>query len=124
MPVVAARDSKHPPFNPLAGAEVEEDAGYPGWKPNMRSPLLEVVRSVHREVTGADPEVGAVHAGLECGIIGEKYPGMDMISVGPRIEFPHSPDERIKVDTVPPFFAILTRTLERLAASNDVPGRA
>jgi dipeptidase D len=59
--------------------------------------------------------VGAVHAGLECGIIGEKYPGMDMISVGPQIEFPHSPDERIEVDTVPPFFAILIATLERLA---------
>jgi len=56
------------------------------------------------EVAGSDPEVGAVHAGLECGIIGEKYPGMDMISVGPQIEFPHSPDERIKVGTVPPFF--------------------
>jgi dipeptidase D len=108
----------------LAGAEVEEDGGYPGWKPNMESPLLEVVRNVHREVTGADPEVGAVHAGLECGIIGEKYPGMDMISVGPRVEFPHSPDERIKVDTVPPFFEILTRTLERLATSGDGPEHA
>ena len=108
----------------LAGAEIEDSGGYPGWKPNMKSPLLEVVRSVHKEVTGTDPEVGAVHAGLECGIIGEKYPGMDMISVGPRVEFPHSPDERIKVDTVPPFFAILTRTLERLAGLDDARGRA
>jgi dipeptidase D len=108
----------------LAGAEVEDKGGYPGWKPDMKSPLLEVVRSVHVEVTGTDPEVGAVHAGLECGIIGEKYPGMDMISVGPRIEFPHSPDERIKVDTVPPFFTILIVTLERLAGSDAGPGRA
>jgi dipeptidase D len=108
----------------LAGAEVEESGGYPGWTPSMESPLLEVVRSVHKEVTGTDPEVGAAHAGLECGIIGEKYPGMDMISVGPQIEFPHSPDERIKVDTVPPFFAILTKTLERLAGWDNGPDRA
>jgi dipeptidase D len=99
----------------LAGAEVEEGGGYPGWTPNMQSPLLEVVRSVHRQVAGQDPEVGAVHAGLECGIIGEKYPGMDMISVGPQIEFPHSPDERVKIDTVSTFYRILTTTLERLA---------
>jgi dipeptidase D len=108
----------------LAGAEVEESGGYPGWTPNMESPLLEVVRSVHKEVTGTNPEVGAAHAGLECGIIGEKYAGMDMISVGPQIEFPHSPDERIKVDTVPPFFAILTKTLERLAGWDSGPDRA
>jgi dipeptidase D len=99
----------------LAGAEVVDTGGYPGWKPDMKSALLEVLGTVHREVTGTAAEVGAVHAGLECGIIGEKYPGMDMISVGPQIEFPHSPDERIKVDTVPNFFKILTATLERLA---------
>jgi hypothetical protein len=57
-------------------------------------------------------------------VIGEKYAGMDMISVGPQIEFPHSPDERIKVDTVPPFFAILTKTLERLAGWDSGPDRA
>jgi dipeptidase D len=94
---------------------VKEDAGYPGWKPDVNSPLLGLVKKVHKEVTGTEAEIGAVHAGLECGIIGEKYPGMDMISVGPQIEFPHSPDERIKVDTVPNFFKILTATLERLA---------
>jgi len=99
----------------LAGAEVVDTGGYPGWMPDMKSALLEVVRSVYREVSGSDPEIGAVHAGLECGIIGEKYPGMDMISVGPQIEFPHSPDERIKVDTVLPFYKVLTATLERLA---------
>jgi dipeptidase D len=99
----------------LAGAEVVDTGGYPGWKPDMKSALLEIVRSVYREVSGSDPEIGAVHAGLECGIIGEKYPGMDMISVGPQIEFPHSPDERIKVDTVLPFYKVLTATLDRLA---------
>jgi dipeptidase D len=98
----------------LAGAKIEEGGGYPGWKPNPDSPLLAIVRRVHREVTGRDPEVGAIHAGLECGIIGEKYPGMDMISFGPQIEFPHSPDERVKIDSVAPFYRLLTATLASL----------
>ncbi len=99
----------------LAGADVEEGDGYPGWKPDVSSKMLEVVKLAHRDVIGKDPEVGAVHAGLECGIIGEKYPGMDMISFGPQIEFPHSPDERVKIDTVGTFYKLLTTTLERLA---------
>jgi dipeptidase D len=98
----------------LAGADVVEDDGYPGWKPDVGSHLLEVLKEVHEQVTGDAPEIGAVHAGLECGIIGEKYPGMDMISFGPQIEFPHSPDERVKVDSVGTFYELLTRTLERL----------
>jgi dipeptidase D len=98
----------------LAGAEVEEHDGYPGWKPDVSSPLLETVKQVHEAVAGA-AVIGAIHAGLECGIIGEKYPGMDMISIGPQIEFPHSPDERVKIPTVGTFYRILTRTLERLA---------
>jgi dipeptidase D len=80
----------------------------------VSSHLLDVLKEVHEQVTGNAPEVGAVHAGLECGIIGEKYPGMDMISFGPQIEFPHSPDERVKVDSVGVFYQLLTRTLERL----------
>ncbi|MDT8436444.1 MAG: aminoacyl-histidine dipeptidase [Gemmatimonadota bacterium] len=99
----------------LVGAEVAEKDGYPGWKPDPSSPLLGVMRTVHREVTGVEPEVGAVHAGLECGIIGEKVPGMDMISFGPQIEFPHSPDERVRIDSVAPFWRVVTATLERLA---------
>ncbi len=99
----------------LAGADVDEANGYPGWKPNVNSHLLEVVQDVYSKLSGKEPEVGAVHAGLECGIIGEKYPGMDMISFGPQIEFPHSPDERVKVDSVATFWNLLTKTLERLA---------
>ncbi|MHC4989806.1 MAG: M20/M25/M40 family metallo-hydrolase, partial [Planctomycetota bacterium] len=99
----------------LAGASIREDNGYPGWTPNLDSPLLEIVREVHRDVMGQDPEVGAVHAGLECGIIGEKWPGMDMISFGPQIEFPHSPDERVKIDSVSKFYELLTTTLDRLS---------
>ena len=99
----------------LSRAEVAEDEGYPGWKPDVGSGLLEVVKQMHEHVVGSTPEVGAVHAGLECGIIGEKYAGMDMISFGPQIEFPHSPDERVKIDTVKTFYELLTKTLERLA---------
>ncbi|MGD8726045.1 MAG: aminoacyl-histidine dipeptidase [Gemmatimonadales bacterium] len=99
----------------LAGAAVEEGNGYPGWKPNLQSPLLAILKDVHVEKLGEEPAVKAIHAGLECGIIGEKVPGMDMISFGPQIEFPHSPDERVKISSVETFYALLARTLERLA---------
>jgi dipeptidase D len=99
----------------MAGAEFEQEAGYPGWQPDLNSKVMEVVKGMHEEVLGSTPEIGAVHAGLECGIIGEKFPGMDMISFGPQIEFPHSPDERVKVKTVEGFYRLLTATLEKLA---------
>ncbi len=99
----------------LAGAEVEEHNGYPGWKPNLDSRVLDVVKGVHTRVLGNEPHVEAVHAGLECGIIGEMVPGMDMISFGPQIEFPHSPAERVKVDSVGRFYDLLTETLKELA---------
>ena len=75
----------------LAGADVDVRPAYPGWKPNMESEVLEVVKQVHARELGAEPEVAAIHAGLECGIIGKKIPGMDMLSFGPVIEAPHSP---------------------------------
>jgi dipeptidase D len=99
----------------LAGAEVSEDAGYPGWKPNLDSPLLKVVQEVTEKTLGSPPQIKAIHAGLECGIIGEKCSGMDMISFGPQIEFPHSPDERVRVDSVGRFYGLLTATLDELA---------
>lgn len=100
----------------LAGSKTEELEGYPGWKPNLDSPILKVAKKVHKDLFGADPEVKAVHAGLECGIIGEKYPGMDMVSIGPQIEFPHSPDERVKISSVSDFYKLLSRILENIAA--------
>jgi dipeptidase D len=99
----------------LAGARVDEHDGYPGWKPDLDSPVLQVVKDVHTRVMGSEPRVEAVHAGLECGIIGEMIPGMDMISFGPQIEFPHSPNERVKVESVGRFYELLTHTLEVLA---------
>lgn len=100
----------------LSGASVEEDPGYPGWQPDMESELLRVVQEVHRRELGSDPTIEAVHAGLECGLIGEMIPGMDMISIGPNIEFPHSPNERIKVSSVVNFYKLLITTLEELAS--------
>ncbi|MCP4660720.1 MAG: aminoacyl-histidine dipeptidase, partial [bacterium] len=99
----------------LAGAEVEEGDGYPGWQPNMDSHILEVVKKVHERVLGTTPKVAAIHAGLECGIIGEKFEGMDMISFGPTIQFPHSPDEQVKIDTVGRFYDLLLAVLKEVA---------
>ena len=99
----------------LAGADVDVRPAYPGWKPNMDSEVLEVVKKVHARELGAEPEVAAIHAGLECGIIGKKIPGMDMISFGPVIEAPHSPDERVHIDSVGRFYRLLTATLAELA---------
>ncbi len=99
----------------LAGASVHEDDGYPGWQPDMSSRLLEIVRGVHQRELDIDPEVYAVHAGLECGLIGEMIPGMDMISIGPQIEHPHSPNEKVHVPSVDRFWRLLTKSLAALA---------
>jgi dipeptidase D len=98
----------------LAGASVEAGSGYPGWKPNLDSYILSVAKSVHEKVFGKEPEVKAVHAGLECGIIGEKFPGMDMVSLGPTLEAVHSPEERIYVDTVERFWGFLLEILKKV----------
>jgi len=102
-------------FADLAGARIEENEGYPGWKPNLASPLLALFRQVHERVVGSDPELKAVHAGLECGVLGEKFPGMDMISFGPIITGAHSPDEQVKVDSVARFYGLLREVLGELA---------
>jgi dipeptidase D len=99
----------------LVGARVEENEGYPGWKPNLESPLLGIFKTVHQRVAGGEPELKAIHAGLECGVLGEKFPGMDMISFGPIIEGAHSPDERVDVGSVGRFYHLLTETLTELA---------
>ncbi len=100
----------------LAGAAVEQRHGYPGWKPDLKSPLLATVKEVEGEVYGHEPDVVAVHAGLECGIIGEKVPGMDMVSIGPQIEAPHSPKERVHIESVSRFWQLLTKVLDRLSS--------
>lgn len=99
----------------LANATVEQPVGYPGWAPNLDSPILDILKKIHKKVEGKEPEVQAIHAGLECGIIGEKFPGMDMISLGPNIENPHSPDERVQISSVERFWELLKATLEEVA---------
>ncbi len=98
----------------LAGLEVTQGDGYPGWKPNVSSPLLGVAKEVHAGLFGKEPEVKAIHAGLECGIIGEKYPGMDTISFGPTIRNAHSPDECVSIPSVKNFWTYLTTLLPKV----------
>ncbi|HEY4564479.1 MAG TPA: peptidase dimerization domain-containing protein, partial [Thermoanaerobaculia bacterium] len=99
----------------LAGADVQENDGYPSWKPNLDSPLLSTFRQLHHQKLGTDPELKAVHAGLECGVLGEKFPGMDMISFGPVIQGAHSPDERVEIGSVGRFWGLLREVLGALA---------
>jgi dipeptidase D len=98
----------------LAGLDVNQGDGYPGWKPNVSSPILGVAKGVHAELFGHEPEVKAIHAGLECGIIGEKFPDMDTISFGPTIRNAHSPDECVNVPSVQNFWRYLTALLPRM----------
>lgn len=98
----------------LAGAKVELVGGYPGWKPNLESPILKVMSNVYENKYGKIPKVMIIHAGLECGILGTHYPKMDMISFGPTIRFPHSPDEKVNIATVQKFWDFLLATLENI----------
>jgi len=97
-----------------AGFEVRHSGDYPGWKPEPASDIVRISKAVHQEILGHVPELVAMHAGLECGVIGEKHPGMQMISFGPHIVDVHSPSERLKISSVAPFYAFLTGLLERL----------
>ena len=102
-------------FVQLSGAKIRQPEGYPGWTPNLASSLLKTLKSVHVQVFGTEARIVAVHAGLECGIIGEKFPGMDMISFGPTIEHPHSPEERVQIASVENYWKLLTAILQSLA---------
>ena len=98
----------------LSKAKVTEETPYPGWKPNLKSNLLALSKKIFKEMYGEDPKVEAIHAGLECGIIGEKFTGMDMISIGPTIKYPHSPEEQIHVSTVSKFYDYVLKILEKV----------
>ena len=97
------------------GAKVEQDEAYPGWAPNMNSSILEITSRIYSEILDGKPNICAIHAGLECGVIGEKVDGMDMISFGPTIKGPHSPDERVDIPFVEKFWNLLLKILEELA---------
>jgi len=96
----------------LAGADVVLTGAYPGWKPNPKSPILTVMQDVYKKKYGKTPEVKAIHAGLECGLLGGAYPNWDMISFGPTIRSPHSPDERVNIETVNKFWDFLVEVLK------------
>ncbi len=98
----------------LTGAEIELSGSYPGWKPNMKSPILKTMQGVYDKMFGKIPEIKAIHAGLECGIIAGAYPHLDMISFGPTIRYPHSPDEKVNIETVKKFWDFLIGTLEAI----------
>ena len=99
----------------LAGADVQHVGSYPGWNPNAESKILQQMKALYTELFGTPPAVNAVHAGLECGIIGSHYPNLDMISFGPTIKNPHSPDEKCDIASVEKYWQFLTATLESIA---------
>ncbi|MGA9392626.1 MAG: aminoacyl-histidine dipeptidase [Candidatus Sulfotelmatobacter sp.] len=98
----------------LAGFEVEHTGKYPGWKPEPGSDIVHKLQDVHKKLFGEPAKLIAMHAGLECGVIGEKYPGMQMVSFGPTIVDPHSPNERVKISSAEHFWNYLKAVLESL----------
>jgi dipeptidase D len=100
-------------FEPL-GADVEFSGAYPGWSPRPESPILELMSGLYRELFAQEPKVLACHAGLECGIVGSHYPGMQMISFGPNIRGAHSPDEKVQISSVQKFWRFLQAALARM----------
>lgn len=96
----------------LAGAKVEMSGAYSGWQPNVNSAILKSMKEAYQKQFGVEPAVKVVHAGLECGIIGANVPGLDMISFGPTLRSPHSPDERVLIPTVEKFYNFLLGSIE------------
>ena len=97
----------------MAGMEVTLSGGYSGWQPNVHSPILAAMKSSYQTQFGTEPAVKVVHAGLECGIIGATYPNLDMISFGPTLRSPHSPDERAYIPSAAKFYDFLVETLKQ-----------
>ncbi len=100
----------------LAGAEVEEELGYPGWQPNPESALVRRTVAVYERLFGEPPHIKAVHAGLECGVLAQKLPGLDAVSIGPEIRNAHSPDEKARISSCAKFYTLLKALLADLGA--------
>jgi dipeptidase D len=100
----------------LIDAKITMAGSYPGWKPDMNSPILKTMSGVYNKKFGKVPEIKAIHAGLECGLLGGVYPKLDMISFGPTIRYPHSPDEKVNIASVKKFFDFLCETLKQVPA--------
>ncbi|MCL2511033.1 MAG: beta-Ala-His dipeptidase, partial [Bacteroidales bacterium] len=101
-------------FELVEGCTVELSGSYPGWNPNMNSSILKVAQETYQKLYGKIPEIKAIHAGLECGLLGAKYPNWDMISMGPTIRSPHSPDERVHIASVDKFWKFLVEILKNI----------
>lgn len=99
----------------LAGAKVTHSDGYPGWAPNMKSPIMKISAEAYEELFGVKPAIKAIHAGLECGLFLAKYPHLDMVSFGPTMTGVHSPDEQLLIPTVDKFWKHLCKVLEKVA---------
>jgi dipeptidase D len=102
----------------LISAEVTLTGTYPGWKPNMQSPILKTMSGIYKDMYGKVPDIKAIHAGLECGLIAGVYPNLDMISFGPTIRYPHSPDEKVNIASVGKFWDFLVGTLKNIPVKN------
>jgi dipeptidase D len=100
----------------LIGCEVTQSGSYPGWTPNVNSPILDVLKDIYEKQNGTKPDVVACHAGLECGILGTNYPDMDMISFGPTIKGAHSPDERASISSAQKYWKFILEILENIPA--------
>ena len=100
------------------GAEVQHSGSYPGWAPNTDSEILDIMVSLYKNMFDSDPKVQACHAGLECGILNERYPGLDMISFGPTIKNPHSPDEKVHIASVQKFWSLFVEVLKVIPLKN------
>ena len=98
----------------LTGAQCDVSGAYPGWKPDADSEIMQVFRDTYQQMYGNKPNIMVIHAGLECGLFKEPYPEMDMLSFGPTIKFPHSPDEKVKIDTVQMFWDQMLAILKNI----------
>ena len=98
----------------LANARIQHGEGYPGWQPNLKSEILKTVKNSYLTLYKREPKVMAIHAGLECGLIGEKYPEMDMISFGPTLRGVHSPDEKLNIESVRKFWDLIVEVLKNI----------
>ena len=110
---LAAEETVRSVFD-LAGAVIEFSGAYPGWQPDTSSPIMQVVRETYQTEFGKLPEIMVIHAGLECGLFKTAYPHWDMVSFGPTIKFPHSPDEKVNVETVGQYWQLLLAVLKNI----------
>ncbi|RJG51247.1 aminoacyl-histidine dipeptidase [Motilimonas pumila] len=103
----------------LAGAKVTCSGAYPGWEPNANSKLMQLTKACYQTLYNQTPNTMVIHAGLECGLFKAVYPNLDMVSFGPTIKFPHSPDEKVHIESVQRYWQLLTQVVEDLAKNDD-----